>query len=658
MPAPPAPQNPSSATPTPQRGAAPSVTSGAMGGDDAGPSNVRLILRMLGLAWEYRAGAIKVVLLQFVLLAMALSGLGLLGLGIDVVGYGFDPAGPDNPDGAKPPRWPLGIAPPASWDELERVALVAVLIIVIGGLRFLLDRWSVVSVAVLVQDIVVDLRGRVYDKLQRLSFRFFDANESGSLINRVTGDVQMVRMFVDRVLIQVLMLIISLAFFAGFMLSLHVTLTLVCLATTPVIWFLTAYFSKIVKPAYRENRRLFDRAVRVLSENAQGVHVVKGFARQDLEKDKFNAASQAVADQKRWIFWRVATFIPLIVGLSQFNVLLLLIVGGWVYIHDPGFTFGMLVIFAGLLQQFSSQIGNIAQIANAMQASLTGAQRVFEVLDTPLEIASPEVPQPLDRAKGRLEFEDVSFRYSDDDPEGALRSVSFAVEPGQTVAILGATGAGKSTLLSLIPRFYDPTSGRITLDGVDLRDYDLDAVRRNIGLVFQESFLFSNTIAENIAFGHPDATSEQIERAATTAAAHDFVTNDLPHGYDTLLSEGGDNLSGGQRQRIAIARALLLDPPILIMDDPTAAIDPETEHEILDAMARAMTGRTTFVVAHRLSTLRRADMILVLEKGRLAQAGTHDQLMGTAGHYQHAAQLQSADDESRRLLGLPQEGAV
>ena len=245
----------------------------------------------------------------------------------------------------------------------------------------------------------------------------------------------------------------------------------------------------------------------------------------------------------------------------------------------------------------------------------------------------------------------MSFGYGED-AAGALDEVSFEVKPGQTVAILGATGAGKSTLLSLIPRFYDPTAGRVLLDGRDVREYDLDAVRRNIGLVFQESFLFSNSISENIAFGHPDATQEQIQRAAEIAAAHDFIVNDLSHGYRTLLTEGGANLSGGQRQRIAIARALLLDPPILLMDDPTAAIDPDTEQEILDAMAQAMQGRTTFVVAHRLSTLRRADVILVLEKGRLVQAGTHAQLMSSAGHYRWAARLQSADAESRQLLGM------
>jgi ATP-binding cassette subfamily B protein len=608
---------------------------------------------MLGLAWGYRGGVIKVVLLQFVLLAMALSGLGLLGLGIDVIGH-------DVVEDAKPPRWPFGLEPPADWDAMQRVTLVGLLILAIGFARFWLDRWSTVSIAVLVQEIIINLRTQVYDKLQRLSFGFFDANESGSIINRVTGDVQMVRMFVDQVLIQVLMLVISLVFFAGFMFSLHVTLTLICLATTPLLWVLTAWFSKLVKPAYRENRRLFDAAVRVLSENAQGVHVVKGFARQEREIAKFNVASDAVAEQKKWIFRKVSTFVPIITGVSDLNLLLLLLLGGYVYIHDPDFTIGMLVVFSGLLQQFSSQVGNIAQVANAVQASLTGAQRVFEVLDAPLEIISPALPRALGgdhgRAEGRIEFEGVSFNY----PRSGIASlegVSFAVEPGQTVAILGATGAGKSTLLSLIPRFYDPTAGRVMLDGHDLRSYDLDELRRSIGLVFQESFLFSNTVAENIAFGHPDATPEQIERAAGIAAAHEFSTHTLPHGYDTLLTEGGANLSGGQRQRIAIARALLLDPPILLMDDPTAAIDPDTEHEILEAMGRAMRGRTTFVVAHRLSTLRRSDFVIVLDKGRLVQVGTHEQLMDTKGHYRWAANLQSADGESRRLLGLPEQAA-
>ena len=620
-------------------------------------SNGQLIRRLLKLAWQWRRATVAILLMQAFLLAMAVGGLGLLGLAIDVIGHGLSEQQPDLGLDLKPPQWPLGLAPPDAWSALSRVVLVAGLILLIGGLRFVLDRASQIAIATLVQNLVVDLRGKVYDKLQRLSFRFFGANESGSLINRVTGDVMMVRLFIDRVLIQVVMLLMSLVFFAGYMLSLNVMLTLVCLATTPLLWLLTAYFGRRVKPAYRENRKLFDAAIRVLSENARGVHVVKGFSRQPLEIEKFNAASAAVSDQRGWIFRQVALFVPLILMVSQLNLVVLLLAGGYVYTHDPAFSFGDLIVFAGLLQQFSQQVGNVAEITNAVQASMTGARRVFEVLDAPEEVVSPADPTRIGRgtqagrATGRVAFEDVSFAYADDEA-GAARGVSFVAEPGECVAVLGATGSGKSTLLSMVPRFYDPTGGRVTLDGTDLRELDLQELRRNIGIVFQESFLFSNSVAENIAFGRPEATLEQVKRAAGIAQADGFITRDLDHGYNTLLTEGGGNLSGGQRQRIAIARALLLDPPILILDDPTAAIDPETEQDILDAMDRAMRGRTTFVVAHRLSTLRRADRIVVLDRGRVVQRGTHDELMAQPGLYRDAADVQAADAGSRKLLGM------
>jgi ATP-binding cassette subfamily B protein len=296
-----------------------------------------------------------------------------------------------------------------------------------------------------------------------------------------------------------------------------------------------------------------------------------------------------------------------------------------------------LIVFAGLLQQFSNQVAGIGDIANTAQVSLTGAQRVFEVLDAPVEITDAPDAVALPRARGAVRFDRVDFQYRAEEP--TLHDVSFAVEPGQCVAIFGPTGAGKSALMSLIPRFYDPTAGRVLLDDTDVRRIRLDDLRRNIGIVFQESFLFSNTIAANIAFGHPEATREQIERAARIAAAHEFIAA-LPEGYDTVLREGAKNLSGGQRQRLAIARALLLEPPVLLLDDPTAAIDAETEQEILQAMARAMAGRTTFVVANRLSTLRRADLIVVLDKGRVVQQGRHDELIAQPGHYQRLVKLQ------------------
>ena len=605
-------------------------------------SNVQLVRRLLGLAWRYRRGVILLVSLQMLMLVLMMSGLGLTGLGIDVIGW-------EKQLTEKQPQYPFGVTPPAEWGAMTKVLAIAGGIVAVGLLRFVLDRGARLAQARVVEDMVIDLRSRVYDKLQRLSFRFFDANASGSLINRVAGDVQRTRMFVDAVLVPVLVMIVSLVVFTTYMASISPLLTAVCLASTPLLWLLTGHFSKVVKPAYRENRRLMDHAIEVLTENVSGVRVVKGFSRQRGEIDKFSRANQAVRDQNQWIFDKVALYSPVIGGLTFFNLFLMLVFGGWLYINDPGLTFGELLVFSGLLQQFSNQVANIAQIANNIQASLIGAARVFEVMDTPVEIASPPNPVPLERAEGAVRFEHVSFAY--EEGEAALRDIDFEARPGQSVAILGPTGAGKSTLMSLIPRFYDPTEGRVLIDGRDAREYDLDDLRKNIGIVFQESFLFSNTVAANIAFGHPDASPERIRKAAEIAQAHGFISRELSKGYDTLLTESGANLSGGQRQRLALARAILLEPPILLMDDPTAAIDPETEHEILEAMDRAMQGRTTFVVAHRLSTLRRADLVVVLDRGRVIEYGTHQQLMQHGGHYRHAADLQLADDEDRRLLG-------
>jgi ATP-binding cassette subfamily B protein len=289
-----------------------------------------------------------------------------------------------------------------------------------------------------------------------------------------------------------------------------------------------------------------------------------------------------------------------------------------------------------------------------VQQSLIGARRVFEILDAPVEVKSRPGAIRCPRLTGAVSIERVSFAYDGIDP--VLRDISLEVQPGQCVAILGATGAGKSVLMSLIPRFWDPTSGRVLLDGIDARDLELDDLRRNIGLVFQESFLFSNTVAANIAFGHPDATREQIEKAARIAAAHDFIMA-LPKGYDTILGESGNTLSGGQRQRLAIARAVLLEPPILLLDDPTAAIDSETEHEIFEALDRAIAGRTTFIVAHRLSTLRRADFIIVMENGRIVQRGRHDELMREPGPYLRVANLQLRDGRELQQQALNQNSA-
>ncbi len=605
-------------------------------------SNWTLIRRLLLLSWCYRWGCLRVLGLQFTLLVFAISGLGLTGLGIDFIRHQVNTE-------AKPPDWPFGIMPPGDWTPIQVVMAISA-----GILLFALGRGSLqylfhVETARLVQGkIVVNLRSQIYDKLQRLSFRFFDENESGSIINRVTRDVQATRMFIDLIMMQGLTMVISLGLFLVYMLRIHVPLTLACLATTPALIWLAIRFSRVVKPAYRKNRDLVDNLVLVLSENIQGVRVIKGFARESLVFKRFQKANDRLRKQIFWVFQRVSTYGPSIHFMTQINLVVLLGYGGYLVVQGKIMLGGGLVVFSGLLQQFANQINVLVQLTNRVQDCLSAARRVFEVLDAPVEIVSKPDAKPLEtKAPCTVEFDHVTFGYGNDEP--VLEDISFRADAGECIAILGATGSGKSTLMSLIPRFYDPREGAVRINGIDVRDYRLEDVRRSTGIVFQENFLFSNRVASNIAFGHHGATDAQIEKAAKVAAAHGFIM-EMPMGYDTILGEGGGDISGGQRQRIAIARAILLEPTILLLDDPTAAIDAQTEHEIMDAMENAMRGRTTFIVAHRLSTLKRADRIIVLEKGRIVQIGTHEKLITDDGPYRTMVKLQVVDGDSKRVL--------
>jgi len=608
-------------------------------------SNWVLIRRMFGLAWRYRARCLQVLGLQLVLLTFGLSGLGFTGLGIDYIRHVLSQRG--TIASVVPfPRGPFGLSLPGNWQPDRVLLLIAGCILAFAVLRAVLNYFYTVSVNKLVQQrLVVDLRGEIYDKLQRLSFRFFDANTTGSIITRVTGDVQSVRMFVDQVLIQSVIMIISLTVYVIYMSHLHVGLTIACLATTPVLLLLATRFSRRIQPAYAHNRTLVEKMVQNLTESVQGIQVTKGFGREQEDRERFERSNQEVFDQQRNIFWRVSLFSPSVGFLTRVNMMVLLGYGGWLVAHDQLPLGTGLVVFAGLLEQFSGQVNQVATLVNSVQQALIGARRVFEILDAPVEVKN--APNAICRLRfdGAVRFENVSFAYAASTE--VVRNIDLDVKPGQCVAILGATGAGKSVLMSLIPRFFDVTTGRLTVDGLDVRQLNLDDLRRNIGLVFQESFLFSNTVAANIAFGHPEATRAQVEKAARIAAAHDFILA-LPKGYDTVLGESGMSLSGGQRQRLAIARAVLLEPSILLLDDPTAAIDSQTEHEIFEALDNAIAGRTTFIVAHRLSTLRRADFIIVMEDGRIVQSGTHEKLMREPGPYLRVADLQLVD--SRELL--------
>ena len=592
-----------------------------------------IVRRLTGIAWQYRWDCMRLLGLQLLLTTLTVGVLALAGAGIDVVRHATDSTAPVS--GLT--QWLFDhILGDEGLTACYRLAgLILVLALLRAGLSFV---YGIKSVEFLHGRVVVGMRARVYTKLQQLSFRFFDANASGSIINRVTADAHSIRLFIEGVVIQVAIITLTLAVCSTYMFLTDWRLTLACLSVLPFqIWF-AIRFSRRVRPAYEENRDLMDNLVLDFSESIQGVQTVKGLATEERVLEGFGRRNEAVRTQKQKVIREISLFWPVIDGVSQLSLCILLGYGGWLFANGELALGTGLVAFAALLQQFAGQVATVATVVDNAQVSLTGARRIFEILDTEPGVASkPEARSP-GRFLGRVSFENVAFEYRDNN--SVLRDISFVAEPGERIAIAGATGSGKSALLSLIPRFYDPRSGRVMLDGHDLRDLPLNELRRQVGFVFQENFLFSNTVAANIAFGHPDADQARIERAAKIAGADGFI-RELPEGYQSLLGESGVNLSGGQRQRLAIARALLLEPTVLLLDDPTSAIDPETEREILEAMEAAMEGRTTFIVAHRLATLRSADRILVLERGRLAQVGTHDALMAEDGPYRRAINVQT-----------------
>jgi len=586
-----------------------------------------LLRRLLAMAWQHRAGCLLLIGQQASLVLLSLAGLGGIGLGIDYVRHVLE-----HTDAA--PSFPFGWLPPASWPPMQVLAVVSLGVFLLAALRAWLSYLAAVTNSRLGQaQIVVGLRSLVYAKLQRLSFRFFDASATGSLINRVTGDTQAVRLFIDGVLVQSVNTLLAFTFYFVCLVRIHSGLTLACLLPLPVVWLTVVLFANWLRKDYDTNRDLVDKLVLRFEELMRGIGIVKAFALEPWATQRFDEANDAVRDQKRRVFLKLAVLHPVVNLLNHTSMAVLLGYGGWLTIQGQIPLGTGLVVFAGVLQQLSAQVNAVAAIADNLQQTFTGAQRVFEIIDTDPEITDVPKARVMDRAQGRICFERVSFAFKENNT--VLHDIALNVQAGERIAIVGPTGSGKSALIHLIPRFYDPDAGRVMLDGHDLREWKLADVRKQVGLVFQESFLFSATVAANIAFGKTDATREQIEHAAKLAAAHEFIEK-LPQGYDTLLHENGGNLSGGQRQRLALARALILDPAILILDDPTAAVDTETEAEILSALDSAMKGRTCFIIAHRLGAVRYADRIVVLHEGRMVAEGTHEQLSERNGYYRDA----------------------
>jgi ATP-binding cassette, subfamily B, multidrug efflux pump len=476
------------------------------------------------------------------------------------------------------------------------------------------------------QGVAYDLRNDLFAKIERLGFSYYDRVETGQLVTRLTSDVEQIRTFAGSGVVQLAAAAIMLTGTTILLISLNWRLALIALAIVPVIFVLLLRFVRRIGPLFRGVQQALGRLNSVLQEDLAGIRVIRTFAHEDFESARYRSVNDDLLTQNLTTVRAFSNNFPFVFLLANLGTLAIILFGGLQVIGDS-LSIGELVAFNTYLGFLLFPIFTIGFLAAGISRAGASSQRVFEVLDAPLEVQDAPDAVPLPPIHCRVEFDNVSFRYPGDERE-VLSGISFAAEPGQTVAILGTTGSGKSTLINLIPRFYDVTDGSIKLDGHDVRDVTLTSLRSQIGVVLQTSLLFSGAVRDNIAYGKPGATQEEVEAAARAARADEFI-NTLPEGYDTVIGEKGVGLSGGQRQRIAIARALLIDPRLLILDDSTSAVDAETEAAIQESLDRMMreSHRTVFVIAQRVSTVRDADLIIVLDEGGIGARGTHEELL-------------------------------
>jgi ABC-type multidrug transport system fused ATPase/permease subunit len=495
------------------------------------------------------------------------------------------------------------------------VALGLARALLMGGRRLLSGKQAL--------DVEMDLRQGLYAHLVRLSFGFYDKHQTGQLMSRATVDLQGVRFFLGYGLIFFFQNMLTVVSVTIVLLVFEWKLALIALAITPILIVLAYRYSHVSHPTLREVQQKLADVATVAEENIVGVHVVKSFAQEAAERAKFDARSEAVFDQTIKANRQRALFVPLISWIPLLAQGAVLLVGAHM-VTNGSLTVGGFVAFNLYLGMLVMPLRSLGMWVGQAQRATAAGERIFEIMDAPEEIADKPDAIDLPQGGGDLRFESVSFEYMDDRP--VLEDVDLAVPAGRTIALIGHTGSGKTTLTSLVPRFYDVTAGRVLVDGADVRDVKLQSLRRAIGVISQDPFLFSATVRENITFGAPELTDEEVERVARLAQAHEFVER-LPDGYDTVIGERGITLSGGQRQRLAIARAIAVDPRILILDDATASVDATTEAKIRLGLREAMKGRTTLIIAHRLSTISLADEIVVLDAGRIVARGTHDELL-------------------------------
>lgn len=491
------------------------------------------------------------------------------------------------------------------------------------------------------QKVVFDIRNTLYRHLQQLSYSFYDQAQTGQLMSRVTSDVNAVQRFLSNGIVQIVSTVVSFSATLILMLSLNWKLTLISMVTVPLLLWRVKIYSTKERPMFAQIQEQVAVVNTRIQENIAGQRVVKAFARKEYELEKFERDNMELlqrsirAERLSAINWSLMRL------LTETSLALILWYGGRQVISFE-LSLGTLISFNMLLGQLLGPIRSLGWIVSMVQRTIASGERIFEILDTEADVRDKPGAKPIGKIEGRVTFDNVSFAY--DGVNMVLKNINLDVAPGETVAILGGTGSGKSTLIMLIPRFYDPTEGRILIDGIDIRDVTLESLRRQIGIVTQETFLFSASIRDNIAYGKPEATDEEIIEAAKAAHIHDFIMS-LPDGYDTIIGERGVGLSGGQKQRVAIARALLMDARILLLDESTSSVDVETEMQIQQAFSRLLKDRTAFIIAQRLSTVRDADRIVVLDNGTIVEEGTHEELLELGGIYTAIYNLQFRPQE-------------
>jgi len=555
--------------------------------------------------------------------------------------------------GDQPPGW-LGES--ASWlpgDGFMQIAAFAaiatVIIAAVGALASYLDNYYTESVG---QWVANDLRVRVYDHLEHLPLAYYDTHQTGTLLSTITDDIATIQGFASSSTLGIVVDLLTIAGMLGLMFWLNWDFALIAVGVAPFLLLFVMRFRKAVKKATREVRRRESDIVGVVQQGLESIRVVNAFGRQELEEEHLQQASRA-AVQAALKARRVKSLLSPVVVVTVSLCTAFVLWRGASLVLASAMTAGSLTVFLSYLHKFFKPVQDLAKMSGTIAQAAVGVERVRGILD--IDMSIPERPDAREpgRLVGAIEFDRVAFAYDPASP--VLKSVSFSIGAGQFVGIVGTTGSGKSTVVSLIPRFYDPTAGRVLIDGVDVRDYKLQGIRDRIGFVLQDTVLFRGTVRENIAYGRPDAAEKEILEAARLANAHEFIAR-MPEGYDTEVGERGLTLSGGQRQRIGIARAIIRNSAILILDEPTAALDSESEKVVIEALERVMKGRTVITIAHRLSTIRDADKIVVLKDGLVAEQGSHDELVALGGEYAGLHRLQAGAGAADRRATIRRAG--